>query len=89
MVCLVKDASLLVGTYGVRVSAFPRASAVILTDQRSAAFSLCGLAAAHAEGDGTRKMKNPPADRSGRVCRVSVLEVFVQSRRNLSACIND
>jgi hypothetical protein len=51
---------------------------------------MCGLAAAPAERKregGARKMKNPPADFSGRVW--AVLGVSDRLRRNLSACIND
>jgi hypothetical protein len=50
MVCVVKDASLL--RFSVVVFRPSRAVAVILADQRTAAFSLCGLAAARAGGSG-------------------------------------
>src|SRR5438552_3098980 len=68
MVCVVKAASSL--RFLVAVFRPSRTMAVILADQRTAAFSLCGLAAARAgrkREDGARKMKNPPADCSGRV----------------------
>jgi hypothetical protein len=65
----VKDASSLL-RYSVVVFRPSRAVAVILADQRTAAFRYAGWRprAPGEAGGGARKMKNPPADCSGRVC---------------------
>jgi len=56
-VCVVKDTSSTLRFFVV-FRLFPHALAVILTDQRTAAFSLCGLAATRAGGAGGRRAQN-------------------------------